>query len=129
MTGMLPQAKTVMRKKRGAPLRAFTMAARAAGNPGLDDEARQIVAAWLQLNEAERRRVIEAVLADQRDAVQLDDVSAVGGEAAQEDDASPGQEQEEPVVVADGGGQVVGDGLWEPEEEKPLPFDQPQSSD
>lgn len=121
MEGMLATTPGTKRKRlRGAPLRAFTQQARAAGNAGLDAEQAAIVAAWLKLSPADQRAVIEDVLSQQHDEVTMEDISAVGGEEPQEAQADPAPEQEEPVVNADGGGQVVPGGLWEPEQ---LPFD------
>lgn len=114
MQGMLSMPKIGPRRKRGAPLRAFTQAARASGNAGLDEEQQAIVAAWLSLSPAQQREVIEEVLSQQQDVVTMEDVVAVGGEGAQESE-DPSQ-NEEPVVNADGGGAVIdgGDGLWHP---------------
>lgn len=112
MEGMLAQPK-IGRRRRGAPLKAFTMAARASGNPGLDADQAAVVAAWLKLDPRVQRAVIEDVLSRGQQEVTMEDVLAEGGEAPQEDVESPGQD-EEPVVNADGGGKVVEGGLWEP---------------
>lgn len=96
MMGMLSGMK---RRRRGLPLRALTKAARAAGNPGLDEEQQEILAAWLALPKAQQRAVVEEVLAGGGDSLELGDLP---GEAAAQE---PAEEAAEPAV--DQGGGVV----------------------
>ena len=116
MAGMISGMGGTKRKRGGVPLTALTQAARASGNPSLDDDQRELVAAWLSLPKAQQRAVVEDVMRDGRMEMEPGDLEEKVEEAPAEE--AP---VEAPVVTDPGTATVVADGQpWNPTEQQGL---------